>query len=79
MIPGDSYLVLLRYWVGNKTVQKQVVAKSPEKANQLARNAHEFCVKSGFDYFIEVTPKFGEIVVYGTNLGLKNRKGLFGV
>lgn len=77
MFPGDSYLVLLRYWVGNKTVQKQVVAKSPEKANQLARNAHEFCVKSGFDYFIEVLPKFGETSVYGTSIGLKERSKLF--
>jgi len=77
MIPGDSYLVLLRYWVGDKTVQKQVEAKSPEKANQLARNAHDFCVKSGFDYFIEVTPKFGEACVYGSTKGLNERKRLF--
>lgn len=77
MFPGDSYHVLLRYWRDGKAVQKQVIAKTPTKANQFARNAHEFCVKQGFDYFIEVTPKFGESCVYGSTFGLNQRKFLF--
>jgi hypothetical protein len=79
VIEKDSYLVLLRYWEGNRTVQKQVVVECPSRANQIARRAYDFCVTRGFDYFIEVTPKFGEIVAYGSNLGLQRRKGLFGV
>jgi hypothetical protein len=79
MFPGDSYHVLLRYWRDGKAIQKEVVAKTSAKANLFAHNAHEFCVKQGLDYFIEVTPKFGEIIVYGSKLGLKNRRGLFGV
>lgn len=78
MFHGDSYSVLVRYWVGDKAVQKQCSVKCPNKANQLARNAHDFCVTRGLDYFVEVYPKFGEIVAYGSNLGLQRRKGLFG-
>ena len=77
MIPGDSYLVLLRYWANGRTIQKQVVAKTPEKANQLARNAHEFCISRKLEYFIEVMPKFGEPCVYGSDFGLKFRRQLF--
>lgn len=79
MLHGDSYLVLVRYWDrSNKTIQKECVTKDELKAHQLARNASKFCITHGFDYFVELTPKFGEIVAYGTNKGLLNRKGLFG-
>ncbi|NBX51792.1 hypothetical protein EBT25_18095 [bacterium] len=77
MIPGDSYLVLLRYWVGDKTVQKQAIVKTPEKANKMAQNAYNFCVSNKHDYFIEVLPKFGQPVVYGSAIGLDRYKGLF--
>ncbi len=78
MLHGDSYSVLVRYWVADKAVQKEAVAKTSSAAAGLARKACEFCVTRGFDYFIEITPKFGEIVAYGSNLGLQRRKGLFG-
>jgi len=77
VIPGDSYLVLLRYWVGDKTVQKQAIVKTPEKANKMAQNAYNFCVSNKHDYFIEVLPKFGQPVVYGSAIGLDRYKGLF--
>ena len=77
MIPGDSYLVLLRYWVGNKTVQKQAIAKTPDRANKMAQNAYNFCVSNKHDYFIEVLPKFGQPVVYGSTIGLDRYKRLF--
>lgn len=79
MLHGDSYLVLVRYWdQSNKTIQKECVIKDKHKAHLLARNASEFCIRRGFDYFVELTPKFGEIVAYGTNKGLLRRKELFG-
>lgn len=78
MLHGDSYSILVRYWVGEKAVQKECATKCPNKANQLARSAHDYCVKRGLDYFVEVCPRFGEIVAYGSNLGLQRRRGLFG-
>lgn len=77
MIPGDSYLVLLRYWVGNKSIQKQAIAHTPEKANKMAQNAYDFCVSNKHEYFIEVLPKFGQPVVYGSKTGLDRHKCLF--
>lgn len=76
-IHGDSFLVLLRYWRDGKTIQKQRLSKCEKEAYQLARNASEFCVKDGLDYFVEVLPKFGKTVAQGSKLGLLRRKELF--
>ncbi len=77
MLHGDSYSILVRYWVGEKAVQKECVTKCPNKANQLARSAHDYCVKRGLDYFVEILPKFGDPCVYGSTFGLNQRKLLF--
>ena len=76
-IHGDSFLVLLRYWRDGKTIQKQRLSKCEKEAYQLARNASEFCITDGLDYFVEVLPKFGKTVAQGSKLGLLRRKELF--
>jgi len=76
-IIGDSFLVVLRYWRDGKTIQKQRLSKCEKEAYQLARNASEFCITDGLDYFVEVLPKFGKTVAQGSKLGLQRRKELF--
>ena len=76
-INEDSFLVLLRYWRDGKTIQEQRLTKCETEAYKLARNASEFCITDGLDYFVEVLPKFGKTVAQGSKLGLLRRKELF--
>ena len=64
-------------WEGIREKLVQADAKNEKEAYQLARNASEFCVKDGLDYFVEVLPKFGKTVAQGSKLGLLRRKELF--
>lgn len=48
-----------------------------ERAHEYAQKVVRFAIKKDFDYLVEVCPKFGQRVSYGTNFGIKYQERVF--